>query len=126
MWHSLDKLAFRQNNWQKQKTINFLLVIFNLYVADLNDVISSRTNCYQYAADTTLYNHCKVAGLMTGETNMNNTLTELSNWSQGSNLALNPTKTKCILFTIYQSDVNYHSLSSRPLQLAVEGKYWNE
>ena len=96
-------------------------LIFNLYVADLNDVISSHTNCYQYADDTTLYNHCKVADLTTGETSMNNTLTKLSNWSQGSNLALNPTKTKCMLFTTSQMST-YHSLSSRPLQLAVEEK----
>ena len=54
-------------------------LIFNLYVAGLNDVISSHTNCYQYADDTTLYNHCKVADLTTGETSMNNTLTKLSN-----------------------------------------------
>jgi hypothetical protein len=73
-------------------------LIFNLCVADLNDVISSHTNCYQYADDT-----------------------KLSNWSQGSNLALNPTKTKCMLFTTSQMST-YHSLSSRPLQLAVEGK----
>ena len=89
-------------------------LIFNLYVADLNDVISSHTNCYQYADDTTLYNHCKVADLTTGETSMNNTLTKLSNWSQ---LALNPTKTKCMLFTTSQMST-YHSLSSRPLSAA--------
>jgi hypothetical protein len=71
-----------------------------------------------------LYNHCKVADLTTGETSMNNTLTKLSNWSQWSNLALNPTKTKCMLFTTgtVRSMSTYHSLSSRPLQLAVEGK----
>ena len=112
---------------RKPKHFGYILrsLIFNLYVADLNDVFSSRKNCYQYADDTTLYNHCKVEDLVTGEMSMNNTLTELSNWSQGSNLVLNPTKTKCMLFTASQMST-YHSLSSRPLQLVVEGKHSTE
>ncbi|CAB4033576.1 Hypothetical predicted protein, partial [Paramuricea clavata] len=68
-----------------------------------------------------LLSYLSVADLTTGETSMNKTLTKLSNWSQGSNLALNPTKTKCMLFTTSQMST-YHSLSSRFLQLAVEGK----
>ena len=96
-------------------------LIFNLYVADLNDVTPPTTKCFQYADDTTLYSHCAVSDLETGEAEMNKTLTELSTWSQGSNLALNPTKTKCMLLSTSQMST-YHSLSSRPLQLTTEGK----
>ena len=88
---------------------------------DLNDVTPPTTKCFQYADDTTLYSHCAVSDLETGEAEMNKTLTELSTWSQGSNLALNPTKTKCMLLSTSQMST-YHSLSSRPLQLTTEGK----
>ena len=55
------------------------------------------------------------------EIKMNKTLNKFGNWSQDSNLALNPPKTKSMLYSTSQMS-SYHSLSSCTLQLSVQGK----
>ena len=52
---------------------------------------------------------------------MNETLASITNWSQDSNLALNPAKTKCMLFSTPQMS-SYHSLAERPIHLSVGDK----
>ena len=52
---------------------------------------------------------------------MNESLGSITNWSQDSNLALNPAKTKCMLFSTPQMS-SYHSLAERPIHLSVGDK----
>ena len=52
---------------------------------------------------------------------MINILASLSNWTQECNLALNPTKTNCMLFSTSQMS-SYHSLGDHPLNLSVDEK----
>ena len=52
---------------------------------------------------------------------MNETLASITNWSQNSNLALNPAKTKWMLFSTPQMS-SYHSLTERPIHLSVRDK----
>ena len=50
--------------------------------------------CVQYADDTSLYSHSNVKELDSRSVDMNETLASITNWSQDSNLALNPAKTQ--------------------------------
>ena len=52
---------------------------------------------------------------------MNETVASIANWSQDSNLALNPAKTKCMLFSTPHMS-SYHSLAERPIHLSVGDK----
>ena len=96
-------------------------MIFNLYVSNLKDVIPASTKCSQYADDTTLYHHTPMQDLAGGVSLMNNALSELHSWSKESNLALNPDKTKSMLFSTRQMFTR-RNLSSFPLLLSVGGK----
>ena len=71
-------------------------MIFNLYVSDLHEVTPPLMECVQYANDTSLYSHSNVKELDSRAVDMNETVASITNWSQDSNLALNPAKTKCI------------------------------
>ena len=96
-------------------------MIFNLYVSDLHEVIPSSMECVQYADDTSLYSHFNVKELDSRAVDMNKTLVSITNWSQDSNLALNPGKTKYMLFSTPQMS-SYHSLAERPIHLSVGDK----
>ena len=65
-------------------------VIFNLYVADLQDTLNCQ--CYQYA-DGTFYRHSEPTDLNNCVSNINQDLSQLGEYSQRSNLALNASKT---------------------------------
>jgi hypothetical protein len=91
--------------------------LFNLYVADLN----VDQNCFQYADDTTLLEHCKVDQLDQSVSSMNTTLHQLINWSNESSLALNPKKTKCMLISTSQM-ARRHALNDKSVNLHLEGK----
>ena len=67
-------------------------MIFNLYVADLEDNINHRAFCFQCADDTTIYKHCKFSAIKYCEARMNTTLKQLTEWSNVSNLALTQQK----------------------------------
>ena len=71
-------------------------VLFNLYVADLPDSISSTS--IQYADDTTLYSHCKVRDIHECSKDLQQDILHLSSWSKDQNLIFNNNKLKCILF----------------------------
>ena len=81
-------------------------VIFNLYVADLQDAL----NCpyYQYADDTTFYRHSKPTDLNNCVKNINQDLSQLGENSQRSNLALNAPKTKWMLVSTRQMSRVHH------------------
>ena len=96
-------------------------MIFNLYVSDLKDVIPASIKCSQYADDTTLYHHIPVQDLACGVSFMNNALSELYSWSKESNLALNPAKTKSMMFATRQM-FTCRNLSSFTLLLSTGGK----
>ena len=96
-------------------------MIFNLYVSDLKEVIPASIKCSQYANDTTLYHHTPVQDLVGGVSLMNNALSELHSWSKESNLALNPDKTKSMMFSTRQM-FTCRNLSSFPLPLSAGGK----
>ena len=96
-------------------------MIFNLYVSDLHEVTPPSMECVQYADDTSLYSHFNVKELDSRAVDMNETLASITNWSQDSNLALNPAKTKCMLFSTPQMS-SYHSLAERPIHLSVGDK----
>ena len=96
-------------------------MIFNLYVSDLKDVILASIKCSQYADDTTLYHHIPVQDLACGVSFMNNALSELYSWSKESNLALNPAKTKSMMFSTRQMFTR-RNLSSFTLLLPTGGQ----
>ena len=52
---------------------------------------------------------------------MNETFVDITNWSQDSNLALNPKNTKCMLFPTPQMS-SYHSLAVFPINLSIGDK----
>ena len=97
------------------------IMMFNLYVSDLHEVTPPSMECVQYADDTSLYSHSNVKELDSRAVDMNETLASITNWSQDSNLALNPAKTKCMLFSTPQMS-SHHSLAERPIQLSVGDK----
>ena len=71
--------------------------------------------------DTSLYSHSNVKDVDSRAVDMNETLASIANWSQDSNLALNPAETKCMLFSTPQMS-SYHSLAERPIHLSVGDK----
>jgi len=75
-------------------------VLFNIYVADLKDAISVKS--YQYADDTTLYQHAKVSDINTCKDDIMQSLQNLNEWSKSSNLAFNNDKTKLMIFSTPQ------------------------
>ena len=59
-------------------------VLFNIYVADLQENIDAE--CFQYADDTTLYHYAKAANLKDCEKDMSATLQQLSLCSEKNSL----------------------------------------
>ena len=75
-------------------------VLFNLYEADLSEILSSTSA--QYADDTTIYNSCKNFAIKSCAQNLEKDLSNLSHWSTNENLLFNKVKTKSILFSTSQ------------------------
>ena len=96
-------------------------MIFNLYISDLHEVTPPSMECIQYAEDTSLYSHSNVKELDSRAVDMNETLPSITNWSQDSNLSLNPAKTKCMLFSTPRMS-SYHSLAEHPIYLSIGDK----
>ena len=72
-------------------------LLFNLYVNDLNSELDA--TCHQYADDTTLYRHSRPADLNESVSALQSTLRKLEDWSERSNLVINPEKTKTMLIS---------------------------
>ena len=76
-------------------------VLFNLYVNDLHGI--PECCCFQYADDTTVYNHGSPKDLLSsGIQTMSKTMCNLERWAMNSNLLLNGEKTKQKLITTPQ------------------------
>ena len=89
--------------------------IFNLCVSDP----SIPHTCYQYADDTTVLDSGKVKDLDGTILEMERTLQSLNTWSNDSNLALNPKKTKSLLISTAQMS-RIHSLCNKEIHLNLE------
>ncbi|XP_068734849.1 uncharacterized protein [Montipora capricornis] len=74
-------------------------VIFNLYAIDMQECLKDASACFQYADDTTVLLHAPPKDLKDCVNRMNNTLQSIESWAAESNLVLNETKTKIMLFT---------------------------
>ena len=75
-------------------------VLFNLYVNDLPN--NHECSCFQYADDTTLYDHCSPRNLSACSNRMEATMSQLESWASESNLLMNGEKTKQMLLTTPQ------------------------
>jgi len=90
-------------------------ILFNLYVADLQDILPPTVNSFQYADDTTI---CSADHISSGKHECNPA--SLGAWSNDSNLALNSRKTKAILISTPQM-AHVHSLGNLGLRLEIPG-----
>lgn len=86
--------------------------LFNLYVADLQRNIDTQESYLQYADDSSLYQHCKITDIATCKSNLEESLTNISDWSTSSNHIFNNTKTKIMLF-VTQQMARYQNLYRR-------------
>ena len=93
-------------------------VLFNIYVADLQDNVNVK--CFQYADDTTTYDHAKLSDLNSCRNTIYQSINKLSVWSKESTLAFNNDKTKVeILSTLQMSRV--HHLDKYDPNITVSG-----
>ena len=69
------------------------------------------STCRQYADDTSIYHCFKPAGFPQSISSMQATLENLENWSEHSNLIMNPEKTKTKLISTVQMSTK-HSLTN--------------
>ena len=97
------------------------LVLFNLYVNDLAKNLPTAVKAHQYADDTTLYAHCKPSFIDQCYAEIQEAIDELSAWSSHSNLVLNSTKTRTMLFCTQQMS-RIHKLESLINKLTANGK----
>ena len=65
-------------------------VLFNIYVADLQDNV--KVKYFQYADDTTIYDHAKISDLNSCRNTIYQSINKLSVWFQESTLDLTTTK----------------------------------
>ena len=85
-------------------------VIFDLYVADLQDGVKRKS--FQYKDETILFGHVKVRDLSGAIDDMNRRLDCLVVYSSESDLAVNATKTKWVLVSTPQMCL-YHSFHEK-------------
>ena len=95
-------------------------MLFNLYVADLQDILPPTVKSFQYADDTTIYSSCTAPQITSQAESMNATLASLGAQSKDSNLSLNSKKTKAILISTPQM-AHVHSLGNLELGLEISG-----
>ena len=99
---------------QKREYINFGVpqgsilgpVLFNIYVADLQDNVFVK--CFQYADDTTIYDHAKVSDLNSCRNTIYQSINKLSAWSKESTLAFSNDKTKVMILSTPQMSRVHH------------------
>ena len=95
-------------------------MLFNLYVADLQDILPPTVKSFQHADDTTIFSSCTAPQITSQAESMNATLASLGAWSKDSNLSLNSKKTKAILISTPQM-AYVHSLGNLELGLEISG-----
>ena len=89
----------------------FVPMLFNLYVAELQDILSPTVQSLQCADDTTIYSSCAAPQITSQAESMNATLESLGAGSNDSNLVLISKKTKTILISTPQI-AHVHSLGN--------------
>lgn len=72
-------------------------VLFNLYIADLQDKVQLR--CFQYADDKTIPAHGRPSDLSSLDTALKEDIEQLVSWSSSTNLAINPKKAKVVVMS---------------------------
>ena len=75
-------------------------VLFNIYVADLQDNVNVK--CFQYADNTTIYDHAKASDLNSCRNTIYQSINKLRAWSKESTLAFNNDKTKVMIISTLQ------------------------
>ena len=93
-------------------------VLFNIYVADLQNNVNVK--CFQYADDTTIYDHAKVSDLNTCRKTIYQSINKLSIWTKESTLAFNNDKTKVMILSTPQIS-RVHHLDEYDPNVAVSG-----
>ena len=93
-------------------------VLFNIYVADLQDNVNVK--CFQYADDTTIYDHAKASDLNSCRNTIYQSINKLSAWSKESTLAFNNDKTKVMILSTPQMS-RVHRLDEYDPNIAVSG-----
>ena len=93
-------------------------VLFNIYVADLQDNVNVK--CFQYADDTTIYDHAKISDLNSCRNTIYQSINKLSVWSKESTLAFNNDKTKVMILSTPQMS-RVHHLDEYDPNIAVSG-----
>ena len=91
-------------------------MIFNIYVADLQTTMTNR--CHHHTDDTTLYAHAKLSQLDECICSSKSDLVKLEDWAEKWNLAIGPTKTKCMVISTKQMSTA-HSLDSFEPELSI-------
>ena len=92
-------------------------VIFNLYVTDLDERISSTV--YQYADDTSILNSKKLVDIPAAERQINSDVASLTSWSRENGLVLNDRKTKIMMFSTSQLSKR-HKLANKQLDVSID------
>ena len=94
-------------------------LLFNIYTADMQDNLNNNSiSCFQYCDDTTLYKQSTINELVQNVTDFNNSLRNMASWSNKSNLALNPVKTKQMVLSTNQL-ARVHELNNHTIQLEI-------
>ena len=91
-------------------------VLFNIYVADLQDNVNVK--CFQYADDTTIYDHAKASDLNSCRNTIYQSINKLSAWSKESTLSFNNDKTKVMILSTPQMS-RVHRLDEYDPNIAV-------
>ena len=92
--------AIRDNIIKAMNCGEIIIFIFNIYVADLQETIDTKS--YQYADDTTIYKHAKVKDIHRCREAISESIKKLNDWSNNSCLALKYKKMKAMLFFTHQ------------------------
>ena len=87
-------------------------VLFNIYVADLQENINVKS--FQYADDATIYDHAKISDLNNCRNAISHSIDQLSDWSKESTFAFNNDKTKVMILSIPQMSRIHHLLEYDP------------
>ena len=114
------------NTCSEVKNVNFGVpqgsilgpVSFNFNVVDLQENVNVK--CFQYADDTTIYDHAKISDLNDCRNTIYQSINKVSVCSKGSYLAFNNDKTKVMILSTPQMS-RVHHLDEYDPNIAVSG-----
>ena len=93
-------------------------MLFNIYLADLQENLNVKY--FQYADDTTIYDHAKISDLNNYKNTIYQSINKLSVWSKESTFAFNNDKTKVMILSTPQMS-RVHHLDEYDPSIAVSG-----